>query len=144
MKTENAKDLQGKIAKETLALLSILGTGVETKPYEDAIRAIGQTWGVPEEHADELIKQIARERDGEQETPESELPINATGTETLEKVWGLFETSVKASDPNTREVLYSVALELAQSQNLDDWIKKTVSERQTMSASSKHECTARA
>ena len=60
---------------------------------------------------------------------EEELPMNASGTETLERIWGLFETSQRLRREEKRTALYEMARWLEESQNLEDWIMKTQGEQ---------------
>ena len=62
--------------------------------------------------------------------PEEELPMHATGTETLDNVWDLFETSLRTESTKGRTVLYNMARTLEETQNLLDWIEKTDVEKQ--------------
>ena len=62
--------------------------------------------------------------------PEAELPMNATGMETLDNVWALFETVVRLDDGGERSMLFHTATELAECQNLLDWIETTPEERE--------------
>ena len=54
--------------------------------------------------------------------------MNASGTETLERIWGLFETSLRLRSEEKRTALYKMARWLEESQNLEDWIVKTQEE----------------
>ena len=55
--------------------------------------------------------------------------MNASGTETLERIWGLFETSLRLRSEKKRTALYKMARWLEESQNLEDWIMKTQGEQ---------------
>ena len=123
MTTERAQELQVRITKEALALMVIHGESVSTAPseedvsvahFEEAVTLIGKAWNLPAGDTTESLDLIEREKDvlrriaaGESAShvlPESELPMNATGMEKL-------------------------ASELAECQNLLDWIEKTAAER---------------
>ena len=56
--------------------------------------------------------------------------MNATGMETLDNVWDLFETAVQTDSREQRTALFNLASELAECQNLLDWIEKTPAERE--------------
>ena len=62
--------------------------------------------------------------------PEEKLPMNATGMETLDNVWDLFETAVQMDSREQRTAMFRLANELAECQNLLDWIEKTAAERE--------------
>ena len=99
MNTELARDLQYRITKEALAMLVIHGSAAETKDYERAIILIGSAWGLDPQNAVSHLELITREKEAARGTaepeetrhvlPESELPMNASGMETLDNVCGL-------------------------------------------------------
>ena len=62
--------------------------------------------------------------------PEEELPMNASGLETLDNIWDLFETTLRADSAYARTRLFEMAKWLEESQNLLDWIEKTPAEKQ--------------
>ena len=149
MTMEKAKEFQAKIAKEALALMAIhdedAGTPAsadvsDVARYEEAVTLIGAAWGLPAEVTAENLSLIQREKDvlhriaaGESAShvlPERELPMNATGLETLDNVWGLFETAVHLDSREQRAVLFSLANDRAECQNLLDWVKKTPAEQE--------------
>ena len=140
MNTELARDLQYRIAKEALAMLVIHGSAAETDDYERAIILTGAAWGLDPKSAAERLELIVRERAVVQNAtdleavqhvlPESSLPINASGMETLDTIWDLFETAVQLDNREQREVLFRLASELAETQNLLDWILKTPEEQE--------------
>ena len=142
MNTELARDLQYRITKEALAMLVIHGSAAETKDYERAIILIGSAWGLDPQNAVSHLELITREKEAARGTaepeetrhvlPESELPMNASGTETLERIWGLFETSLRLRSEKKRTALYEMARWLEESQNLEDWIVKTSEEQLTV------------
>ena len=144
MTTERAQELQVRITKEALALMVIHGESVSTAPseedvsvahFEEAVTLIGKAWNLPAGDTTESLDLIEREKDvlrriaaGESAShvlPESELPMNATGMETLD----LFETAVQMDDREQRTAMFKLASELAECQNLLDWIEKTAAER---------------
>lgn len=148
MTTERAQELQVRITKEALALMVIHGEIVSTAPseedvsvahFEEAVTLIGKAWNLPAGDTTESLDLIEREKDvlrriaaGESASHvllESELPMNATGMETLDNVWDLFETAVQMDDLEQRTAMFKLASELAECQNLLDWIEKTAAER---------------
>lgn len=56
--------------------------------------------------------------------------MNASGMETLDNVWDLFETAVRLDNWEQRAAMFKLADELAECQNLLDWIEKTPAERE--------------
>lgn len=78
-----------------------------------------------------LIKELTKDSEETAHIlPETELPMNATGAETLENVWALFETATRLDTRREREALFDLAGELAECQNLADWLKETPGEAQ--------------
>lgn len=149
MTTERAKEFQAKITKEALALMVIHGESVSAAPseedvsvahFEEAVALIGKAWDLPTEDTAENLDLIQREKDvlrriaaGEDVShvlPESKLPMNASGIETLDNVWDLFETAVQMDSREQRAAMFRLASELAECQNLLDWIEKTAVERE--------------
>ena len=149
MTTEKAKELQVRITREALALMVIHGESVSAAAseedvslahYEEAVTLIGKAWGLPTEATAETLGLIQREKDvlrriaaGEDashDLPEEELPMNASGMETLDNVWDLFETAVQMDSREQRTAMFKLANELAECQNLLDWIEKTAAERE--------------
>lgn len=140
MKKERALELQQQITREALALLIIHGSAVETDDYERAIILTGAAWGLDPKSAAEQLELIVREKEMVHSAadpdavrhilPESDLPMNASGMETLDNIWDLFETAVQLDDQEQREALFRLASELAETQNLLDWILKTPEEQE--------------
>ena len=149
MTTERAQEFQMRITEEALALMIIHGESVSDAPseedislahYEEAVTLIGKAWGLPAEATAENLGLIQREKDvlrriaaGENVNhilPEEELPRNASGMETLDNVWDLFETAVRLDNWEQRAAMFKLADELAECQNLLDWIEKTPAERE--------------
>ena len=52
MTRENAKKLQSTMAKEAVTLLMLGGAEADTAEHEEAIRLIGEAWGLAEEETD--------------------------------------------------------------------------------------------
>lgn len=61
---------------------------------------------------------------------EKDLPINASGLQTLDNIWGLFETAVELNSVAGRREMYALARELSECQNLTDWIIKSQTENE--------------
>ena len=146
MKIEKAKQVQERIAKEAVALMVLQseeGNGKAdswVEHYEEAVSLVGRAWRLPPEDTMTSLDLIRQEQEvlekraaGEEIPhilPESELPMNATGSETLDNVWALFETAIRVKSPGERELLFNLAGELAECQNLADWLKETPGEAQ--------------
>lgn len=116
------------------------GSAAETKDYERAIILIGSAWGLDPQNAVSHLELITREKEAARGTaepeetrhvlPESELPMNASGMETLDNVCGLFETAIQLESRDHREALFRLASKLMETQNLLDWIEKTPEEQE--------------
>ena len=133
MTKENAKELQVDLAKDALALLTLHGE-LDVRLHRECIELIGEAWDIPAEERRKPLALLEEEqvslRTGEGHVLlEEELPMNASGTETLERIWGLFETSLRLRSEKKRTALYEMARWLEESQNLEDWIMKTQGEQ---------------
>ncbi len=144
MKIEEAKKVQERIAKEAIALMVIQSeedskTDIGIDHYEKAIILAGKAWNIPMEDTARSLSLIRQERevlnklaageDASHVLPETELPMNATGAETLENVLALFETAIRLDRLMDRKLLYHLASELAVSQNLSDWVEQAPMEK---------------
>ena len=139
MTIDTAKELQMNIAKEGLALL-VLHPTADVQLYRESITLIGAAWGIPAKDTIASLALLDREREailtaGENGTvahvlPEEELPMNASGMETLDNVCGLFETAIQLESRDHREALFRLASKLMETQNLLDWIEKTPEEQE--------------
>lgn len=121
------------LAKDALALLMLHGE-LDARLHRECIELIGEAWDIPAEEQREPLALLEEEqvslRTGEGHVLlEEELPMNASGTETLERIWGLFETSLRLRSEKKRTALYEMARWLEESQNLEDWIMKTQGEQ---------------
>ena len=147
MTKERAYELQGNIAKEAIALLVIHGPSVDVTPYQKVVMLIGSVWGLPAASTQQRLDLISQDENTAAETANpaetvhamerKDLPINASGIETMDNIWGLFETAVKLDNLNERREMYNLARELEECQNLLDWIAKNSEEQkefQTLTA----------
>lgn len=138
MKAKQVCKLQENLAKEAIAYLMLYGTAVDVTPYRKAVTQVGTAWGLPIPDTQrwlDLIRQeeIAVTQAAEPEKvnhvmEEKDLPINASGLQTLDNIWGLFETAVKLNSADGRREMYALARELSECQNLTDWIIKSQTE----------------
>lgn len=139
MTIDTAKELQMNIAKEGLALL-VLHPTADVRLHRECISHIGTAWDIPVGDTQEVISLLEREQAAilaaeENGTvthvlTEEELPMNASGLETLDNIWDLFETTLRADSAYARTRLFEMAKWLEESQNLLDWIEKTPAEKQ--------------
>lgn len=139
MTIDSAKDLQMNIAKEGLALL-ILHPTCDVQLYRECISLIGTAWDIPVGDTQEVTSLLDRELDairaaGEGGTvahvlSEDELPMHATGLETLDNIRDLFETSLRMDSTQARTKMFEMAKWLEESQNLLDWIEQAPKEKQ--------------
>lgn len=108
MTIDTAKELQMNIAKEGLALL-VLHPTADVQLHRECISHIGTAWDIPFGDTQEVISLLDRELDAIHAAekngtvthvlPEEELPMNASGLETLDNIWDLFETSLRVDSP---------------------------------------------
>lgn len=135
MNLERAQEHQERIAKEGLAMLTLFGTGIDTVQWEQAVELISKAWNIPQDDTRRWLDDLSQERKYAEEGtsqhvyPEEELPMNATGTETLNNVWDLFETATQLDDQTERQAIFDLAMALADQQNLLDWIEKSPAEK---------------
>ena len=138
MTKENAKELQVDLAKDALALL-VLHEELDVRSHRECIELIGEAWDIPAEEQRKPLALLEEEQavlqTGEGHVlPEEELPMNASGTETLERIWGLFETSLRLRSEKKRTALYEMARWLEESQKPWDRIGITSEEQLTEKA----------
>ena len=99
MTRENAKKLQSMMAKEAVTLLMLGGAEADTAEHEEAIRLIGEAWGLAEEETARQIERIGHGRQsvrmGAENMPpdEGDVPLVLTGREVIELERELFENS---------------------------------------------------
>ena len=138
---EQMKQAEQQLAKEKPPKEHMLyGTAVDVTPYRKAVTQVGTAWGLPIPDTQrwlDLIRQeeIAVTQAAEPEKvnhvmEEKDLPINASGLQTLDNIWGLFETAVKLNSADGRREMYALARELSECQNLTDWIIKSQTENE--------------
>ena len=140
MKAKQVCKLQENLAKEAIAYLMLYGTAVDVTPYRKAVTQVGMAWGLPIPDTQrwlDLIRQeeiaVAQAANPEKVNhvmEEKDLPINASGLQTLDNIWGLFETAVELNSAAGRREMYALARELSECQNLTDWIIKSQTENE--------------
>ena len=134
MTRENAKKLQSTMAKEAVTLLMLGGAEADTAEHEEAIRLIGEAWGLAEEETARQIERIGHGRQsvrmGAENMPpdEGDVPLALTGREVIELERELFETAVRLNDRDKRQQLFNTAQAAAEWFSLVDWITGTQEE----------------
>lgn len=126
--------------EQPATLQEALRFSIELDDYRKAVTQVGTAWGLPIPDTQrwlDLIRQeeIAVTQAAEPEKvnhvmEEKDLPINASGLQTLDNIWGLFETAVKLNSADGRREMYALARELSECQNLTDWIIKSQTENE--------------
>ena len=134
MTRENAKKLQSMMAKEAVTLLMLGGAEADTAEHEEAIRLIGEAWGLAEEETARQIERIGHGRQsvrmGAENMPpdEGDVSLALTGREVIELERELFETAVRLNDRDKRQQLFNTAQAVAEWFSLEDWITGTQEE----------------
>ena len=100
------------------------------KKMETAVGLIAKAWGLPQEIHQVSVDLIQKEkelvRSGSHEAalPDSELLETYDGPMIVELLWGLFETAVQLEGAQDRAAIHELAILMADSLNLDEWIEK--------------------
>lgn len=134
MTRENAKKLQSMMAKEAVTLLMLGGAEADTAEHEEAIRLIGEAWGLAEEETARQIERIGHGRQsvrmGAENMPpdEGDVPLALTGREVIELERELFETAARLNDRDKRQQLFNTAQAAAEWFSLEDRITGTQEE----------------
>jgi len=140
MTKESAQALQENIAREAIAMLVLHGGAANIDSFKECVIIIGEAWNIPASDTERRLDLIRQEKKAIESSdtaeninhvlPESELPINASGMQTLNNLWDLFETAAWLDNRRKRLWLFNFAAELAEYQNLLDWIEKTDAEKE--------------
>lgn len=128
MTKENAAALQERIAREAIALMRACESEMDCTGYEEAVTLIGQAWDLPDGSAQQQIEQIWREKRRYRETgersedflKETELPMNASASETLQNMRELLAISLRLESKADRTKMCEMAMLLADTQNVDE------------------------
>lgn len=139
MTKENAAALQERIVKEAIALMRACESEMDCTEYEEAITLIGQAWGLPDSSAQQQIEQIWHEKSRYRETgeqsgdflKETELPMNASASETLQNMRELLATSLRLNSKAERTKICEMAILLADTQNVDEQMAEWAPVRMT-------------
>ena len=129
---QNAQDLQDVLALEALGLLARFGSEFDVSLYEKIISLVGEAWQIPEDVTKLWLDIIAKQQDLPAEgstnhgCPHTKQPSNETGAATLDKIWWLFETSVRLKQRDAREDVFRLAVELPKLQGLPAWVVEQV------------------
>lgn len=142
MTKENAHELQENITREAIAMLVVHGGATNIDSFTECIIIIGEVWDIPASETERRLELIRQEKEAIESAdtveninhvlPESELPINASGLKTLGYIWDLFEAAAWLDNTRKRLCLFNFAAELAEYQNLLDWIEKTDAEKEAL------------
>lgn len=145
MNQENARELQGFMARDALNLLCISGAGAETELHKRSITLLGKAWQLPQDATDSclaLIRQgeeLAAQNPEDHETrtkliselsPDEDVFRGASGRQTLDMIMDMFETAAALEHTEERNVMLNAARYLEESQNILDWIVKSQAEKQ--------------
>ena len=90
---------------------------------------IAKAWDLPQETLQSSIDLIQRQKQnilsgsGESVLPPDEDLESYDGPMIVELLWGLFETAVKLEDSQDRAVIHELAILMADSLSLDEWIE---------------------
>lgn len=130
MTKENAAALQERIAREAIALMRACESEMDCTEYEEAITLIGQAWDLLDGSAQQQIEQIRHEKRRYRETgersedllKETELPMNASASETLQNMRELLATLLRLESKADRTKMCELAMLLTDTQNLDEQI----------------------
>ena len=129
---QNAQELQDVLALEALGLLARFGSEIDVSLYEKVISLVGEVWQIPEDVTKSWLDMIVKEQDlpevgsTNHDCPHTKQPSNKTGAATLDKIWWLFETTVRLKQRNDREDVFRLAVELPKLQGLAAWVIEPV------------------
>lgn len=114
--------------------INALGLGGETDPttakLETGVGLIAKAWKMPQEALQNSTDLIQRQKQnilsgsGESVLPKEEDLESYDGPMIVELLWGLFETAVQLEDAQDRAAIHELAILMADSLNLDEWIEK--------------------
>ena len=96
---------------------------------ETAVGLIAKAWKLPQETLQSSIDLIQRQKQnilsgsGEGVLPPEEDLESYDGPMIVELLWGLFETAVKLEDAPDRAAIHELAILMADSLSLDEWIE---------------------
>lgn len=113
--------------------INALGLGGETDPttakLETGVGLIAKAWKMPQEALQNSADLIQRQKQnipsgsGESVLPKEEDLESYDGPMIVELLWGLFETAVRLKDAQDRTAIHELAILMADSLSLDDWIE---------------------
>ena len=117
---------------ETVNLLALGGPDrvQEAALPEAGVRLIAKAWGLPREDLEDSLELIRREKElvaggsSEAALPDDELAEPYDGGMIAELLWGLFEAALRLDDAGERRTILSLALQMADAFDFDDWIRE--------------------
>ncbi|WP_066460129.1 hypothetical protein [Anaerotruncus rubiinfantis] len=132
-----ARELQEKITHEAIAMIALGGKEAAVGNHTHTVELIGKAWGLQPEKTSELTERIRKgQTEGlpDEATADRNLLANWSGLEILDVQEGLFETAIRLESFGERTILFNMAQEIGETQNLLDWIEKAPDEKQTWMA----------
>ncbi len=120
-----------QITKETINGLELGGEANHPSimKLEAAVGLIAKVWELPQEVLQANLDLIQRQKQyikngsGESVLPFGEGTESYDGPMIVELLWGLFETAVRLEDAQDRAAIHEVAILMADSLSLDEWIE---------------------
>lgn len=97
---------------------------------EAAVGLIVKAWGLPQQALQASLDLIQRQKQnilsgsGESVLAPDESLESYDGPMIVELLWGLFETAVRLEDTQDRAAIHDLAMMMADSLSLDEWIKR--------------------
>ena len=131
------KKLLLQITTETINALA-LGTPdkiTDVAPLETGAALIAKAWGLPQGDLEASLALIQKEKElvlsgsSEAALPDSEMLEPYDGPMIVELIWGLFETAVRLEDVKDRAAIHQLALLLADTLDLDEWLGRAGPDR---------------
>lgn len=120
-----------KITAETVNALTLGGEADHPTiaQLEAGTALIAKAWELPQELLQSSTDMIQRQKQNilngssEEVLPEGNSPESYDGPMIVELLWGLFETAVRLKDAQDRTAIHELAILMADSLSLDDWIE---------------------
>ena len=100
----------------------------DVAPLETGAALIAKSWGLPQGDLEASLALIQKEKElvlsgsSEAALPDSEMLEPYDGPMIVELIWGLFETAVRLEDVKDRAAIHQLALLLADTLDLDEWL----------------------
>ena len=107
----------------------------DVAPLETGAALIAKAWGLPQGDLEASLALIQKEKElvlsgsSEAALPDSEMLEPSDGPMIVELIWGLFETAVRLEDVKDRAAIHQLALLLADTLDLDEWLGRAGPDR---------------